>query len=467
MKTLIHNATVVNEGRIFVGSVLIEDDRIAEVFEASDPLLRSVAEGLPSAAIVNAQGMLLLPGVIDTHVHFRDGGQSENPAGTFYSESRAARAGGVTSVVDMPNTKPQTVTLEALEAKEALAARDSAVNYGFMLGATNDNIDDLLAIEPTRYAAIKLFLGSSTGNMLVNDPDQLDHLFRDTRKLIVAHCEEERVVQANLANAKLQYQGTDGESAALHPKIRNSEACFLSTYHAIERARRYGTRFHVAHISTATELSLLSNFDIDKKHITAEVTPNHLWFDDRDYAELGNLIKCNPAIKSNDDRLALWAALEDGLIDTIATDHAPHPLEAKQRPYFDAPSGIPSIQHSLQMMLETAFGVESEKWKVESSKELTQRLSTFHFPLSTLITKMCHNPALLFGIERRGFIRPGYQADLVLVRPGVQETVTRESLLYKCGWSPLLGQTFHTRIEHVWVNGNDRDGGAVALQFNK
>lgn len=467
MKTLIHNATVVNEGRIFVGSVLIEDDRIAEVFEASDPLLRSVAEGLPSAAIVNAQGMLLLPGVIDTHVHFRDGGQSENPAGTFYSESRAARAGGVTSVVDMPNTKPQTVTLEALEAKEALAARDSAVNYGFMLGATNDNIDDLLAIEPTRYAAIKLFLGSSTGNMLVNDPDQLDHLFRDTRKLIVAHCEEERVVQANLANAKLQYQGTDGESAALHPKIRNSEACFLSTYHAIERARRYDTRFHVAHISTATELSLLSNFDIDKKHITAEVTPNHLWFDDRDYAELGNLIKCNPAIKSNDDRLALWAALEDGLIDTIATDHAPHPLEAKQRPYFDAPSGIPSIQHSLQMMLEAVFGVDSEMWNVENSEELTEKLSDFHFPLSTLITKMCHNPALLFGIERRGFIRPGYQADLVLVRPGVQETVTRESLLYKCGWSPLLGQTFHTRIEHVWVNGNDRDGGAVALQFNK
>ena len=467
MKTLIHNATVVNEGRIFVGSVLIEDDRIAEVFEASDPLLRSVAEGLPSAAIVNAQGMLLLPGVIDTHVHFRDGGQSENPAGTFYSESRAARAGGVTSVVDMPNTKPQTTTMEALEAKEALAARDSAVNYGFMLGATNDNIDDLLAIEPTRYAAIKLFLGSSTGNMLVNDPDQLDHLFRDARKLIVAHCEEERVVQANLANAKLQYQGTDGESAALHPKIRNSEACFLSTYHAIERARRYGTCFHVAHISTATELSLLSNFDIDKKHITAEVTPNHLWFDDRDYAELGNLIKCNPAIKSNDDRLALWAALEDGLIDTIATDHAPHPLEAKQRPYFDAPSGIPSIQHSLQMMLEAVFGVDSEMWNVENSEELTEKLSTFHFPLSTLITKMCHNPALLFGIERRGFIRPGYQADLVLVRPGVQETVTRESLLYKCGWSPLLGQTFHTRIDHVWVNGNDRDGGAVALQFNK
>lgn len=447
MKTLIHNATVVNEGRIFVGSVLIEDDRIAEVFEASDPLLRSVAEGLPSAAIVNAQGMLLLPGVIDTHVHFRDGGQSENPAGTFYSESRAARAGGVTSVVDMPNTKPQTVTLEALEAKEALAARDSAVNYGFMLGATNDNIDTLLAIEPTRYAAIKLFLGSSTGNMLVNDPEQLDRLFRDAKKLIVAHCEEERVVQANLANAKREYQGTAGETAALHPKIRNNEACFLSTYHAIERARKYGTRFHVAHISTATELSLLSNFDLDKKHITAEVTPNHLCFDDRDYAELGNKIKCNPAIKTNDDRMALWLALEDGLIDTIATDHAPHPLEAKMKPYFDAPSGIPSIQHSLQMMLEPAIG----------NNEL----------LLMAVQKMCHNPALLFGIEGRGFIRKGYKADLVLVRPGAEETVTRESLLYKCGWSPLEGQTFHSRIEHVWVNGNDTGTGAEQLTFCK
>lgn len=442
MKTLIHNATIVNEGCIYKGSVIINDNMIEEVVESE-----TFHFPLSSFHLVEAEGLILMPGVIDTHVHFRDGGNSENPAGTFYSESRAARAGGVTSVIDMPNTKPQTVTLEALEAKEALAARDSAVNYGFMLGATNDNIDDLLAIPPTRYAAIKLFLGSSTGNMLVNDPDQLDHLFRDARKLIVAHCEEERVVQANLANAKREYQGTPGETAALHPKIRNNEACFLSTYHAIERARRYGTHFHVAHISTATELSLLSNFDLDKKHITAEVTPNHLCFDDRDYAELGNLIKCNPAIKTNDDRMALWLALEDGLIDTIATDHAPHPLEAKQKPYFDAPSGIPSIQHSLQMMLEPAI----------SNNEL----------LLMAVQKMCHNPALLFGIEGRGFIRKGYKADLVLVRPGVEETVTRESLLYKCGWSPLEGQTFHSRIEHVWVNGNDSGAGAEQLAFCK
>ncbi len=442
MKTLIHNATIVNEGRIFVGSVLIEDDKIAEISEKSE-----YSDYSDYSEVIDATGMILMPGVIDTHVHFRDGGQSENPAGTFYSESRAARAGGVTSVIDMPNTKPLTTTLETLAAKEALAARDSAVNYGFMLGATNENIDDLLAIEPTRYAAIKLFLGSSTGNMLVNNGEQLDHLFRDAKKLIVAHCEQEEVIQANLLNAKLEYQGTAGETAALHPKIRNNEACFLSTYHAIERARRYGTRFHVAHISTATELSLLSNFDLEKKNITAEVTPNHLWFDDRDYAELGNKIKCNPAIKSNDDRLALWAALEDDLIDTIATDHAPHPLEAKMKPYFDAPSGIPSIQHSLQMMLEPAI----------DNNEL----------LTMVVRKMCHNPAVLFGIEGRGFIRKSYKADLVLVRPGVEETVTRESLLYKCGWSPLEGQTFHSRIERVWVNGKDTIENGEALRFCK
>ena len=466
MKTFIHNATIVNEGRIFVGSVLIEGDKIVDVSEKPE-----YSDYSDYSQVIDATGMILMPGVIDTHVHFRDGGNSENPAGTFYSESRAARAGGVTSVVDMPNTQPQTTTLEALEAKEALAARDSAVNYGFMLGATNDNIDALLTVEPTRYAAIKLFLGSTTGNMLVNDPDALDRLFRDSRKLIVAHCEDERIIQSNLKNFKAEFQGTDKETAALHPQIRNTEACFLSTYHAVERARKYGTRLHIAHLTTATELSLLSNFDLDKKHVTAEVTPNHLWFDDRDYAALGNLIKCNPAIKSNDDRLALWAALEDGLIDTIATDHAPHPLEAKQRPYFDAPGGIPSIQHSLQMMLEIVFSgqclVVSDATQVSGSPLNTEHLTLNTELLTLLVSKMCHNPALLFGIRDRGFIRKGYKADLVLVRTGVESMVTKESLLYKCGWSPLEGQTFHTRIEHVWVNGNDTGGGAEALQFSK
>ena len=446
---MIHNATIVNEGRIFVGSVIIDGDIIEDVVEGE---LRDIE---PSTFDIHeAGGLYLLPGVIDTHVHFRDGGDSENPAGDFASESRAARAGGVTSVVDMPNTKPQTTTVEALERKRALAADVSAVNYGFMLGATNDNIDDLLAVEPSRYAAIKLFLGSSTGNILVNDEAQLDHLFCDARKLIVAHCEDENVVQANLKNYKFEYQGTAGETAALHPKIRNTEACFLSTYRAVERARRYGTRLHVAHISTATELSLLSNFDLGVKKVTAEVTPNHLFFDDRDYAELGNLIKCNPAIKTADDRLALWAGLEDDLIDTIATDHAPHPLEAKQRPYFDAPSGIPSIQHSLQMMLEVVFNSHSPSILTESERSL----------LSMIVQKMCHNPAQLFGIEGRGYIRRGYKADLVLVHRGVESKVTKDGLLYKCGWSPLEGQTFHTAIEQVWVNGK-MDGGAEELRF--
>ena len=449
MRTLIHNATIVNEGRIFNGSVLIEDDRIADVFTGSTP-------ALPNTETVNATGLLLLPGVIDTHVHFRDGGSGDNPAGTFYSESRAARAGGVTSVIDMPNTKPQTTSLATLEAKEAMAARDSVVNYGFMLGATNDNIDELLSIEPTRYAAIKLFLGSSTGNMLVNDPGQLDHLFRDARKLIVAHCEEEAIVQANLHNFKLEHQGKPTETAALHPQIRNTEACFVSTYKAVQRARKYGTRFHVAHVSTATELNLFSNFDIGDKLITAEVTPNHLCFDDREYAELGNLIKCNPSIKSSDDRVALWMGLADDLVDTIGSDHAPHPLEAKQKPYFDAPSGIPSVQHSLQMLLEEIFNPEAvldDEW--------------VHSSLPMIVQKMCHNPALLFGIEGRGFIRPGYKADLVLVRTGVVERVTRKSLLYKCGWSPLVGMDFHTHIEQVWVNGRTGSDHAEALTFNR
>lgn len=452
MKTWIRNATLVNEGRIYIGSLLIDGEVIADVVEGES----EGGSAQDGAVVVEAEGLLLLPGVIDTHVHFRDGGASENPAGTFYSESRAARAGGVTSVVDMPNTQPQTTTEEALERKMAMASRDSAVNYGFMLGATQENLDWLLAADPTRYAAIKLFLGSSTGNMLVSDPVLLDRLFKEAKKLIVAHCEEEAVVQRNMSAFRAEYRGTAGEVAALHPQIRSTEACFLSTYHAIERARRYGTRLHIAHLTTATELDLLSNFDLAEKRITAEVTPNHLWFDDRDYAELGNLIKCNPAIKSNNDRLALWAGLADGLIDTIATDHAPHTLEAKQKPYFDAPSGIPSVQHALPMMLEGIYNPASlgeaglrEKW------------------LPLVVQKMCHAPADLFGIRERGYLRVGYKADLVLVRPGVEELVERGNLLSKCGWSPLEGQVLHTRVEKVYVNGREGEQGAEALEYSR
>lgn len=446
MDYLIKNGIVVNEGRLERRPVAIVDGCFAE----------SVDER--NAEVVDAEGCYLLPGVIDTHVHFREPGLTDKA--DMASESRAAVAGGVTSVIDMPNTLPQTTTIEALEEKERIASERCVVNYGFMLGATNDNIDTLLQVPVERYAAIKLFLGSSTGNMLVNDGERLDRLFEHARKLIVAHCEEERVVQENMAAYRQQYEGTAEETAALHPKIRNTAACYLSTYRAIERARRYGTRFHLAHVSTATELDLLSNQSIAEKRITAEVTPNHLWFDERDYGELGNLIKCNPAIKSNDDRLALWAALYDGRIDTIATDHAPHTWASKQQPYFAAPSGIPSIQHSLQMMLE-AFCTPT----VEEA-ERAELIKTW---LPLVVEKMCHNPARLFGISQRGFIRNGYHADMSIVRMGCEEMVTKETLYYKCGWSPLEGKTFHSRIEQVFVNGKPFDGqsNAQPLQFEK
>ena len=431
---LISNALLVNEGTIEKRDLVIKEGRIT--FDIPDD-----TDGYH---IIDGSGCYLLPGVIDTHVHFRDGGDASNPAGDFSTESRAALSGGVTSVVDMPNTQPQTTSLETLERKEQMAAGCSAVNYGFMIGATNDNIDALLNIPPQRYAAIKLFLGSSTGNMLVDSPTQLDHLFQNARKLIVAHCEEEAVVQANMANFKLEFQGTDKENASLHPKIRNTEACYLSSYKAVERARKFGTRFHLAHVSTATELNLLSNQSISEKKITAEVTPNHLWFDERDYEALGNRIKCNPAIKSNEDRLALWAALYDGLIDTIATDHAPHTIEAKQKPYFDAPSGIPSIQHSLTMMLEPFFS--------PTQAEDKEDMRDTWLPL--VVEKMCHNPAILFGISQRGFLREGYHADVVLVRPNAEgRAVDAKEIRSKCGWSPLEGQTFHSEVEKVFLNG--------------
>ena len=431
MDYLIKNGTIVNEGSMETRDLFIHDGRLVD----DENKLRK-------PQTFDATGCYVLPGIIDTHVHFHDPGFPEKA--DFATESRAALAGGVTSVIDMPNTKPQTTTLETLEEKEAIAAQKSMVNYAFMLGATNDNIDSLLSIPTNRYAAIKLFLGSSTGNMLVNSEPALDRLFKESRKLIVAHCEEESIIQANLRNYKLEFAGTEQETAALHPKIRNTEACFVSTYKAVERARKHGTRLHVAHISTATELSLLSNKSLEEKHITAEVTPNHLWFDDRDYATLGNLIKCNPAIKSNDDRLALWSGLIDGTIDTIATDHAPHTLESKQQRYFDAPGGIPSIQHSLQMMLEGFFN--------PTALERDDHDEVLHEWLPLIVEKMCHNPATIFGIEQRGFIRPDYYADLVVVEKG-ETTVTRDKLLYKCGWSPLEGQTLHTRIRQVFLNG--------------
>ena len=454
MDLIIRNATVVNEGTLEKRAVGVSNGRFCDAEKVA-----------ADAREIDGTGCLLLPGVIDTHVHFRDPGLTEKA--DFATESRAAAAGGVTSVVDMPNTNPQTTTLELLEEKERMAAEKSLVNYGFMLGATNSNIADLLEIDPERFAAIKLFLGSSTGNMLVNDPRMLDLLFKKSRQLIVAHCEDEGIIRANNDNFRLEFRGTDRETAELHPKIRNTEACYVSSYKAIERARKYGTQFHLAHVSTATELNLLSNKALGEKNITAEVTPNHLWFDDRDYAELGNKIKCNPAIKTNDDRLALWAGLYDGLIDTIGTDHAPHTLQQKEQPYFDAPGGIPSIQHALVMMLEAVVhnGLQGDE---ENDMERTW--------LPLLVEKMSHNPAKRFGIKERGFVKNGYWADFVLVRTGVENTVKEEDLLYKCGWSPLTGSTFHSQVEKTFVNGNcvyDREKGiedtilGMPLEYSK
>ena len=446
MDYIIKNGTIVNDGTLSKRDLFIHDGRLVED-----------ATNLRKPQTFSAEGCYILPGIIDTHVHFRDPGFPAKA--NFATESRAALAGGVTSVIDMPNTNPQTTTLADLEAKEQIAAQKSVVNYGFMLGATNDNISQLLDIDPLRYAAIKLFLGSSTGNMLVNKTDTLDRLFGESKKLIVAHCEDESIIQANLRNYKMEFAGKEGENASLHPKIRNREACFVSTYKAVERARKYGTRLHIAHVSTATELSLFSNKPLEEKNVTAEVTPNHLWFDDRDYAELGNKIKCNPAIKTNDDRMALWGGLADGLIDTIGTDHAPHTLEEKERPYFDAPGGIPSIQHSLQMMMEGFFN--PSVCERDDHNEVLQEW------LPLIVYKMCHNPAILFGIENRGFIRPGYYADLVIIEHG-ETKVTRENLLYKCGWSPLEGQTLHTRLRQVFLNGMPAgQSTAMPLKFVK
>ena len=419
---IIHNATIVNEGDRRVASVMIENGIITQI---SDHI-----QAADTTTVIDADGCYLLPGVIDTHVHFRDPGLTHKA--DFASESAAAAAGGVTSVVDMPNTKPQTTTRQLLDDKKQMAAQKSVVNYGFMLGATNDNIDELLAIDKAEYAAIKLFLGSSTGNMLVNNDAVLDRLFAEASKLIVAHCEDEDTIVANTQRYKDMYG--DDAPASVHAMIRDVEACYRSSKKAVELARKFNTRFHLAHLSTGKELELLSIGDVDGKNITAEVSPNHLWFSDGDYATQGNKIRCNPSIKSATDRDALLQALKEGRIDTVATDHAPHLIDEKERPYFQSVSGMPSIQHSLLTMLEL-----SRQGKIS---------------LEAVVEKMSHNPVTLFGIEGRGFIRKGYSADLVLVNPNETTLVDKPSLLYKCGWSPMEGYVFANKIVKTFVNGN-------------
>ena len=421
----IHNARIVNLGREYTGYVAIDGEFIHAMGDGAAPEALLAA----SQEVIDAAGMLLIPGCIDDHVHFREPGLTHKA--DIASESRAAVAGGVTSYMDMPNTKPLTITAEALEEKFDIAARSSVANYSFFIGATNDNIDTLLSIDNKRVAGVKLFLGSSTGNMLVDESDVLHRLFRECRTLISVHSEDEAIIRERRAF----YTGRFGEDLSVfyHPLIRSAEACYVCTERAVELARRYGTRLHVAHISTARELELFWAEPLLDKRITAEACVHHLWFTDNDYASLGTRIKCNPAIKTTADRNALRDAVNNGAIDLIATDHAPHLLSEKQGGALTAASGSPYVQFSLIMMLELVRqGV---------------------FSTVTVVEKMCHAPAMLYNIDRRGILRPGYYADIVLIDTNTSHTVTKEDVLSKCGWSPLEGTTFHSRVFKTFVNG--------------
>ena len=423
-RTYIHNARIVNEGQTFDGAIVIENEVIAEVLKAGE------TPTAPCDETIDAQGMYLIPGVIDDHVHFRDPGLTHKADMT--SESKAAAAGGVTSYMDMPNTNPQTTTLEALEDKFKDAANKSIVNYSFYFGATNNNADDLAKLDKTQVCGVKLFMGSSTGNMLVDQMETLKNIFANAGTLIATHCEDQHIISANTAIYKEKYG--DDPDVKYHPAIRNEEACYESSALAVKLAKETGARLHIMHISTAKELTLLENKPIEEKNITAEACVSHLFFCDKDYERFGARIKCNPAIKSEADRDALRQALTENLIDVIGTDHAPHLLSEKQGGALKAVSGMPTLQFSLNSVMELVH---------EGLLSMEQ-----------LVQKMCHAPATLYQIEKRGFIRPGYQADIVLLNPQKEWTVTNECILSKCGWSPMEGQTFHSKVEKTFVNGH-------------
>ena len=420
MRTLIQGGTIVNEGRTFDGSIVIEDG-----------IIRQIRQGhtIPEASydeVIDASGCFVMPGVIDDHVHVREPGLTEKA--DIDTESRAAAAGGVTTYFDMPNTVPQTTTLEALEEKFALAAQKSHVNYSFFFGATNDNVDLFPQLDSHRIPGIKLFMGSSTGNMLVDRQEALERIFASAQLPIMTHCEDTDIINRNMAEAKRLYG--DDPKVIHHPEIRSEEACYESTRLAVELAKKHHARLHVAHLTTAKELALLGH---DPK-ITAEATVSHLYFCDRDYAALGSHIKCNPAIKTERDREALREALNDGRITLIGTDHAPHLLSQKEGGCAKAASGMPMIQFSLVTMLEL----------------VDQGVLT----LERLVELMCHNPARLFEVRGRGFLREGYQADIVLIRPHAGWTVTKNIILSKCGWSPMEGHMYLWRVEQTLCNGH-------------
>jgi len=422
MKILIKNATIVNENKLSESDLLIENDIISRIG-------KNISEE-DADQIIDASGKYLMPGVIDDQVHFREPGLTHK--GDIESESRAAVAGGVTSYIEQPNTVPNAVTQELLEEKYQIAGGKSFANYSFSMGGTNDNLEEVLKTNPRNVAAVKLFLGSSTGNMLVDDPDTLEEIFSKVKMPICVHCEDEKTIRENTEEYRKQYG--DDIPVKFHYLIRSAEACYLSSSKAVELAKKTGARLHIYHVSTARETELFRNdIPLKEKKITAEVCVHHLWFTNEDYDTKGSLIKWNPAVKTNEDKEGLWKALQDGRIDVIATDHAPHTSEEKDQVYTKCPSGAPLVQHSLVAMLEM---------------HARRRIS-----LEKIVEKMCHNPAIIFEIEKRGFVREGYKADLVLVDLDSKWTVSKDNLLYKCGWSPLEGTEFSAKVTHTFVNG--------------
>jgi len=421
---LIKNATIVNEGLSFKGDLLVKDEYI-EHFGTVEK------ERIPAGTrIIEASGLLLIPGVIDDHVHFREPGLTHK--GDIFTESKAAASGGVTSFMDMPNTVPQSVSVSSLEGKYILASEHSIINYSFYIGATNTNLDEIMKADPGKVCGIKLFIGSSTGNMLVDDENTLRNIFSGALMPVACHCEDEQIIRNNTEKARLEYG--DAVPFKLHPLIRSREACLRASTYMVKLAEEYDTRLHLLHLSTAEEIMLLNaRKTVSGKRITGEVCVHYLWFDDSAYEELGSRVKWNPSIKTRSDRDALRKAVNDNLIDIIATDHAPHTLEEKSNSYFKAPSGGPLIQHSLVAMLEL--------WHNKI------------FTIEKLVEKMCHNPAIVFNIKERGFIRKGYKADLCLINPLNPWKVSKDNILYKCGWSPFDGVTFRSKVLMTIVNG--------------
>ena len=420
----IKNATIINEGMTFRGEMLIKDEFISAIKPRGQITVPYKTQ------IIDAGGLLLIPGIIDDQVHFREPGLTHK--GDIFSESRAAVAGGITSFMDMPNTNPQTITNALLNEKFRLGSENSLANYSFYLGATNFNLDEVLNADPSEVCGIKLFMGSSTGNMLVDDEKTLRDLFSKVTIPVACHCESEPVIKRNSEIYRKKY----GEDVPvnMHPLIRSREACFMSSSFAVKLAKEYNTRIHILHLSTADEMKLFSSeLPLAQKRITGEVCVHHLWFDETSYDEKGTLVKWNPAIKTRFDREALINGTVNDLVDIVATDHAPHTIEEKQNSYFRAPSGGPLVQHSLVAMLEL--------WHRKSIAP------------EKIVEKMCHNPAILFNIRDRGFIREGYKADLCLVNPDDQWTVSKDNILYKCGWSPFEGTTFRSKVVKTIING--------------